>query len=83
MQEWLASWVESHSEWKFLKQVHSYFEYFKEAPSAQLGPSGELQVILCGTSVRKRFWRDWYVRVCRELVAAFPSVGKVALVRDV
>ena len=80
--QWLANWVEENADWAFLDHTHCFFDYFTAPPDAELDPSGSLCIILRGISDKSRFWKDWFVRVCRELQAEFPEVGELTVVED-
>jgi hypothetical protein len=56
-----------------------FAEYFSAPPQAELNSSGELTLVLRGVSDEgeKRFWKDWFVRICRDLLARFPGAGSV------
>ena len=63
-------------------QLHQFHEYFTDEPRVELGSQGELNLVLYGVSDRKRFWKDWFVRIARDLNAEFPEVGEVSKVED-
>jgi hypothetical protein len=82
VQEWLDAWIAENRDWTFLGKVHHIHDYFSDEPRVELGSKGELHLILCGVSDRKRFWKDWIVRIARSLNTEFPEVGEVSKVED-
>ena len=79
---WLTTWVEQNAEWDAFGETHWLSEYFREEPRVELSHKGELSVRLRGVNSSKRFWKDWYVRICRSLQDEFPDVGDLVAVEN-
>lgn len=76
---WLGTWMEANSDGQKIGSHHPFAAYFSAPPQAELNSAGELTLVLRGVSDEgeKRFWKDWFVRICRDLLARFPGVGSV------
>src|SRR5215469_12388012 len=80
IQTWLSDWATAHSE--ELIFGFRFVDLFSSTPVALPGPSGQLWIILRGTSADKTQWKDWYVRLVRDALATFPELGTVSGVED-
>jgi hypothetical protein len=78
VQSWLSQWIEQNSEWEFFGNVHPYLTYFFEIPKVSLASSGALRVSFHGISDERRMWKDWMVRILRELEVNFPEIGELS-----
>ena len=79
VREWLDTWMKAHSDGQRIGSHHPFDAYFNAPPQAELNSAGELTLVLRGVSDEgeKRFWKDWFVRICRDLLARFPGAGSV------
>jgi hypothetical protein len=79
VREWLDTWIKDHWNGHAIGAPQPFAAYFSAAPQAELNSAGELILVLRGVSNEgeKRFWKDWFVRICRELLARFPGAGSV------
>jgi len=82
VQQWLSAWATDHSEWQAFGRSHAFADYFTTSPEVQFGADGELRMVVRGRDDAKRFWKDWYVRICSELLTRFPEAGKVIRVEN-
>jgi hypothetical protein len=82
IQRWLADWVQTHGEWVFFGKTHRFSEYFRETPRAILGDAGELCLVFHGVSPDRGLWRDWYARLGKDTVEAFPEIGELITVEN-
>jgi hypothetical protein len=82
IQRWVSEWVETHGEWFFLGQSHRFADYFADVPRASVDTTGALTLVLAGVSADRRFWKDWYARLGRDMIEAFPELGGLASVED-
>jgi hypothetical protein len=83
VRSWLATWLSEHPD--ALGDSKPISCYFTAPPELEAGPAGELTMLLRGVGDEGplRFWKDWYVRICSELMARYPGVGKVVRVESV
>lgn len=79
VREWLNAWTKDHEDGHAIGSPHPFSGYFSAPPQAELTPSGEFTLVLRGVSDEgeKRFWKDWFVRICRDLLGRFPEAGSV------
>jgi hypothetical protein len=81
LQTWLSDWPQTHDE-----QTHFGFHFsdsFQSAPRAICADSGELWILLSGSPPDiHHHWRDWYVQLVREVLQAFPELGRLSKVED-
>ena len=79
VREWLDTWMEAHSGGQKIGSHQPFAAYFSAPPQVELNSAGELTLVLRGVSdeVEKRFWKDWFVRICRDLLARFPGAGSL------
>jgi hypothetical protein len=79
VREWLGTWMEAHWDGQKIGAHHPFAAYFSAPPQAELNSAGELTLVLRGVSDdgEKRLWKDWFVRICRDLLARFPGAGSV------
>jgi len=84
VQDWLAAYIGDDSEWHASGPSRPFASYFSAPPKAELGTAGELTLLLHGVSdeAEKRFWKDWYARLCLDLLKRFPEAGEVARVEN-
>lgn len=85
VREWLDVWIKHHWDGHAIGAAHPFSAYFSAPPQAELNPAGELTLVLSGMSDEgeKRFWKDWFVRICRDLLARFPGAGSVTRMESV
>ena len=87
VRDWLTAWMKDQSDGHALGEIGSsrpFAAYFSAPPQAELGSGGELTLLLRGLSDEGegRFWKDWYVHICRELLARFPGLSGVARIES-
>jgi hypothetical protein len=80
IQRWLTEWAAAIAEQMILG--HHFSELFDSAPQAALDPSGHLCIVLKGRPSGQRLWRDWYVRLVRDTLDAFPDLGNLSVVEN-
>jgi hypothetical protein len=79
VREWLDMWMEAHRDGQEIGAHQPFAAHFSAPPQAELNSAGELTLVMRGVSDEgeKRFWKDWCVRICSDLVARFPGAGSV------
>ena len=82
VQSWISQWVAANSVLGFFGESLRFFDFFRAEPVAILGKAGELCIILTGNSPDQRHWKEWYVRLVRDLLVTFPEVGELSGIFD-
>ena len=78
IQRWLTDWAAAIAEQMILG--YHFSELFGSAPQAAFDSSGHLCIVLKGLPSGQRLWRDWYVRLVRDTLNAFPDLGNLSVV---
>ncbi len=84
VREWLDAWMQDHGDGHSMGASHPFAAYFNAPPQAELNPAGELTLVLRVVSDEgeKRLWKDWFIRICHDLLARFPGAGSVTLMES-
>jgi hypothetical protein len=79
VREWLAAWIKDHWDGHSIGAHGPFAAYFSAPPQAELNSAGDLTLVLQGVSDEgeKRFWKDWFVRICRDLLVRLPGASSV------
>jgi hypothetical protein len=80
IQRWLTDWAAANAAETIFG--HHFGDLFSLAPVASRDSSGQLRIVLNGLPAGIRLWRDWYVRLVRDTLGAFPELGDLSKVED-
>jgi hypothetical protein len=80
IQRWLTGWAAAIAEEMILG--HHFSELFASAPEAAFDSAGHVSIVLKGLPLGQRLWKDWYVRLVRDTLDAFPDLGKLSGVEN-
>jgi hypothetical protein len=76
VREWLDVWMKEHWDGHAIGAQHPFTVCFSAPPQVELNSAGELTLVLrVSDEGEKRVWKDWFIRICHDLLARFPGAG--------